>query len=580
MESAMQLTTVPLSALLAPKSNPRTTYDNVQIAGLAQSIRADGVLQNLLVRPEGEKFRVVAGKRRYLALHLLKKEKVIDGTYPVPVDIREGLEDADLLRIATVENIQREQLPPMDEAEAFARMLKDGALIEDVAAKAGVSAQTVKRRVALASLSNEAKGAVRDGTITLAVAEALTLGTAEQQRAMLADFEEDYLPDADEIRAMLVGEKPSVATAIFPADQYTGTLTADLFSDEETTFFDDVDQFMALQKEAVEALADRHRQTAAWAEILYTFSPPWWQYDGAAEGEPAGVVIHLHPSGAVEVREGLTKHEVQEAVVEATRETPVAPKAKPERPAFNAPLMRYVAHQKSAAVQAALLQNPRKAKEVAAWLLLLGLRVDFGLRLSLHACLMGPPEGWQAQRSYRAIDAEAAALSGRLGLKARDDRPGSPVGIEQLLAGRAAPGLLQAVGQLTDAELERLVILLPVLCFGQENDERFDTGDSLFNGVAAGLGIKMRDWWTPDTAFFSGLVRDQVDAVAAESGAREEIQGTAEMSKKALVAALADYFGACSSPETGEGNAKARTWLPGMFRFPAVATLASEPSNS
>jgi ParB family chromosome partitioning protein len=85
MEDSMHAT-VPLSALLPPKDNPRRTLDQSLIPGLAQSILIDGVLQNLLVRPEGEdKYRVIFGKRRYLALQHLKKRGDIDENYQVPV---------------------------------------------------------------------------------------------------------------------------------------------------------------------------------------------------------------------------------------------------------------------------------------------------------------------------------------------------------------------------------------------------------------------------------------------------------------------------------------------------------------
>src|SRR5919205_2249755 len=109
-------TSLPLSTLLPPKDNPRRTLDQSLIAGLAQSIMTDGVLQNLLVRPEGEgSYRVVFGKRRYLALQYLKKRGDIDETYPVPVEIKEALDDGEAIRLATVENVQREQLHLMDE---------------------------------------------------------------------------------------------------------------------------------------------------------------------------------------------------------------------------------------------------------------------------------------------------------------------------------------------------------------------------------------------------------------------------------------------------------------------------------
>ena len=69
----MHLTTVPLGSLLAPKANPRRTLDNAEVKTLARSIAVDGVLHDLIVRPDGdETFRVVSGKRRFLALKPLK----------------------------------------------------------------------------------------------------------------------------------------------------------------------------------------------------------------------------------------------------------------------------------------------------------------------------------------------------------------------------------------------------------------------------------------------------------------------------------------------------------------------------
>lgn len=254
---------VPLSTLLPPKDNPRRTLDQALIAGLAQSIKSDGVLQNLLVRPEGDgNYRVIFGKRRYLALQYLKKRGEIDGNYPVPVEVKDELDEGDALRLATVENVQREQLHPMDEAEAFARQLQAGGTVEIIAEKTGLSAPTVRRRLALATLGPDAKKAFRSGAITRSVAEALTLGSREQQRMILDGIESDYPPDPEDVREMLIGGKPSVSMAIFPRERYTGALTTDLFADDETTYFDDVDQFLTLQRQAVEDLAEQRRQSA------------------------------------------------------------------------------------------------------------------------------------------------------------------------------------------------------------------------------------------------------------------------------------------------------------------------------
>src|ERR1700681_1862465 len=316
----MTLKSIPLSALCPPKGNPRRTADRAGISSLAESIKADGALQNLIVEPEDDgKFRVVSGKRRFLALKLLRRQGAIDDDYKVPAEVRRNLQNGDGLRIATVENVQRAALDPVDEAEAFATMLPNGAAIEDLAAKTGFSLQTIRRRLALADLGDEVKGAIRTGELPLGIAEAMTLGTVDQQRALLNDFKEGADIDRDGIREMLLAQKPSAAIAIFPREKYTGTVTSDLFGEDDSTFFDDVEQFFALQKEAVEALAEKHRKRAAWVDVLNVYAVNWWQYREAEKGERGGGVIHLKPTGLVEVKKGLARHKVRQEVIEATK---------------------------------------------------------------------------------------------------------------------------------------------------------------------------------------------------------------------------------------------------------------------
>jgi ParB family chromosome partitioning protein len=136
----------------------------------------------------------------------------------------------------------------------------------------------VKRRLALASLAPDVKKAFRAGTFGRSVAEALSLGSREQQRAVLESLQSEEPPDAEDIREMFLGQKPTLAMAIFPRERYTGTLTTDLFADEENTYFDDPELFLTLQREAVEALAEERRKTAAFVEVLHLYTVPWWQW--------------------------------------------------------------------------------------------------------------------------------------------------------------------------------------------------------------------------------------------------------------------------------------------------------------
>jgi ParB/RepB/Spo0J family partition protein len=124
----MSIQTIPLQSILPPQGNPRSAFDPATIEGLAASIRQDGLLQNLVVRPSrGRQFRIVSGERRYRALRLLQERGEIADDYGVTVEVRSKLSKDDALRLATIENVQRENLPPLDEAAGFAALIRKGA---------------------------------------------------------------------------------------------------------------------------------------------------------------------------------------------------------------------------------------------------------------------------------------------------------------------------------------------------------------------------------------------------------------------------------------------------------------------
>jgi ParB family chromosome partitioning protein len=331
-----------------------------------------------------------------------------------------------------------------------------------------------------------------------------------------------------------------------------------------------------LQRGAVEKLAEEHRKGASWVEVFEIYSMPWWQYREADDGEPSGTVINLHPSGSVEVRTGLVRHQVEERISQETRETPISSRAERARAEFSVPLLQYVAHHKSGAVQAALLRNPRTAKEAAALMLLSRGSGGAGITLTPHPSLQALAERHGPSQSYREIEAEAAGLADRLGLPSGGNGAKGGDGIDRLLTAGGSEELFEAVRKLSDTELDRLLILLPLLCLGQQGD-RLDAGQSLFNRLAADLDIHMRDWWTPDLTFLNSLRREQLITVAEDSGASLRLGEYKAWSKIELVQALARFFASSSVPGAAEDEAtrQARTWQPGIFRFPASEDLRS-----
>jgi len=205
--------------IAAAQGQSARTLDQSLIAGLAQSIKTDGCSRTCSFALRARTTTAWFSAAPVLALQYLKKRGDIDESYQVPVEIKGGLDDSDAIRLATVENVQREQLHPMDEAKRLQNSFRRGNGRGD-RDKTGLSVQTVKRRLALATLCSEAKKAFRAGTIKRAAAEAMTTGTKAQQRSILESFHPDYAPDPEEIRDMLIGSKPSVAMAVFPRERY------------------------------------------------------------------------------------------------------------------------------------------------------------------------------------------------------------------------------------------------------------------------------------------------------------------------------------------------------------------------
>ena len=570
----MSIITVPFSALIPGTQNPRKVSDERLIAGLAASIKADGLLHNLVVqKAKRRKYRVIAGNRRYRALTLLKADGIIGDDYPVPVEVRETT-DGDAFRLATIENVQRETLNPIDEADAIAAMFQEGAAIADVSAKTGVGENTIRRRLALANLCDEAKQAVRSGDLSLGVAEALTLGTHDAQRDIVGQMATGYAYDAMDIRYMLTEAKPSVALALFPLSDYEGTLTADLFADEETTYFDDIAQFFRLQEAAVEKRAEEYRGSAAWVEVVKASSVPWWQYRTAGDDETGGVIVHLSPSGRVDIRENLLKHEVEARTAALTR-TQTRTRS---TPAYTAGLVRYVALQKSAIVQAALLQNWRKAKEIAVGELLRGILHGGHIRINVHPWLPASADKPMLHAGEAAVHVELAYLAGLLRPEGQDDDPARSGWSAFVHAIRDSDDLQEAVTRLADEDLDRFLVVVPILAVGQHGLDRLGTADSPFGRVARDLGVEVRRLWHPDAAFLEQLKRAELCEVAIASGAAGSMGRLADYKKGEIVRFLERYFERTTGREAHaeEFREKGRTWVPEVMAFRSTENQEQE----
>ncbi|HEY4998371.1 MAG TPA: ParB/RepB/Spo0J family partition protein, partial [Usitatibacter sp.] len=162
-----ELAQLPVGALRPGKYQPRTRMDEVSLAELADSIRSRGVIQPIVVRPVGDsQYEILAGERRWRAARIANLERI-------PALIREVPDEA-ALGIGLIENIQREDLNPIEEASGLKRLIDEFKLThEEVARAIGRSRVGVTNLLRLLELAPAVQAMVQDGAIDMGHARAL-----------------------------------------------------------------------------------------------------------------------------------------------------------------------------------------------------------------------------------------------------------------------------------------------------------------------------------------------------------------------------------------------------------------------
>lgn len=157
---------------------PRLRFPNDELEEMSLSIKQQGIIQPLLVRKDDHGYELVTGERR---LRAAKKA----GLKQVPVLIK-NLTDADLLEMSIVENVQREDLTPIEEAEAYHRLITEFGLTQDQAAvRVGKSRSAVANLLRLRQLPEQIKASIMDGALSMGHARALLgAATSAQQNAV------------------------------------------------------------------------------------------------------------------------------------------------------------------------------------------------------------------------------------------------------------------------------------------------------------------------------------------------------------------------------------------------------------
>ena len=332
--------TIPLNRLFHSEANVRRTGKVDGIEGLAASIAAHGLRQNLnvLSRADGKGFEVVAGGRRLRALKHLAKTGQIAKDAPIACLILAEADDP--AEISLIENAMREAMHPDDQCAAFGDLIEKGETVEAVAARFGVTAAVVRQRLKLASVSPKLRALYRKGEIALDHMMALAISNDHAaQEAAWADLP-DWNRNPAALKRALTGGTVSADDQLarfVTAEAYLaagGAVIRDLFDAEDEGYLADAALVQRLAAAKMEAATEAVRAEGwTWVEAQLTrdyttaYGRLWPQEhddedDSAAAFDPAdiaraGALVSIDHDGTLRIERGLIHREDRKAEAKA-----------------------------------------------------------------------------------------------------------------------------------------------------------------------------------------------------------------------------------------------------------------------
>lgn len=184
---------IPLTSITRNPRQPREAFPVAYIEELAASIKARGLIQPITVREHGDGFQIVAGECRYRAHQLLGRDNIAAEIV--------SIDDREMQLRAIVENLQRRDMNPIEEANAFQCLLDIGYDVNDIVRELGLkSPALVRQRLQLLSLTPEIQQLVRSGNLTAAIAWGVAIVPQRLQAQMVRDIAAGRLKTAEQVR--------------------------------------------------------------------------------------------------------------------------------------------------------------------------------------------------------------------------------------------------------------------------------------------------------------------------------------------------------------------------------------------
>lgn len=573
---------IPLAKLQPSPRNVRKTGGQ-STGDLVASIRSQGLLQPLVVRPAGDVFEVDAGGRRLRALkQIAAEDNLDDAEFKIPCTVLEPDESAEA---SLAENTIREAMHPADQADAFAKLATDGMSPGDIAARFGLADRTVQQRLKLAKVAPEIVEAYRRGELDLEQVEAFAIGDdqAEQLKyfkSALKQLRKGESPrdawqlDERQIKQALtkgeIGPDDDRLKVVQLKDYEAagGSVRRDLFGDENDGYVTDAKLLNRLAQEAVDRKAEEIKAAEGWSwcegrvkwdhqvreKAGYEQLTDGWMAKSKftdAEKARAGVIVSCS-RGGFEIHRGMLNaagvREQRKAEKEKQKSKPGAAKQTAEKKPMSDALMQRLTTARTVALQAELIAAPGVA--LIALAQALALEVLFSDRGDGDSLVRITPEP-----TFHDLTDE------------------TPAGAAVVKEHRALVDLLPKDPNSLFSYLSQNTDVLPrvlAYCTAVTVDWRLHYAAARVeesDELARAVSLDMTKWWKPTLAnYLDHVSKDRVIEAVTETGNTVLPSRLAHMkSKPAAAEAEAALVGA--------------SWLPEILRIRATAPSVTAPAK-
>ena len=567
----MKLDFIPLDKLAVSKANMRYGRKAPDVSDILPTVRARGVIQPIIVRPncaEGA-FEIVAGSRRFHAAKIVAAERRAAGdadpngdgdsdgaSAMLPCAILDDSDDADAVEASMIENMARLDPDEVTQWETFAKLIKEGRSLEDIATTFGLPDLEVRRVLALGNLLPRIRTLYRKEKIDCVTVRHLTLASKRQQKAWLAvlDDPEAVAPSGRQLKAWLFGGQSIPAHhALFDVATSGLATVADLFGEDR--YVADPDRFWTLQNEAIEA-----RRTAyvdeGWTDaITVPPSEPFasWEYEKTSKAKGGYVYLDVRASGEMIVHEGyVSRREAARRAKANAGDT----RPKPARPELTSPLQTYIDLHRHAAVRAALTGHPAVAFRLMAAHAIGGSPLWRVAPDPQSTRKEDVGESVANSRAESDFGARRRAVLEVLGFSAEEPTVTGGNGDDYGVA-----GIFQRLLDLPDPVVMEVVAIVM--------GETLAVGSAAVEAVGLEIGVDMSAYWQADDAFFA-VIRDKevLTRILAEMAGEQVASANARETVKTLKRIVRDHL------DGTNGRTRCAQWVPRWMTFPPAAYTA------